>query len=137
MPSVNTIQGLLPTANVEEAYFFWKPAWEAASYYISLECANYGQQMLFGVFRDEERIQKRKFCPELFAAVKKHFDSAVSRPWYEAVVEMQQPATDWRKWDVLWQLHKDNTFLDNVAEQLLDMANISEKIVDGLAKKYA
>jgi hypothetical protein len=33
-------------------------------------------------------------------------------------------------------MHKDSKFLDDVAEQLLELAKISEPIVDKLVRKY-
>jgi hypothetical protein len=48
---------------------------------------------------------------------------------------MQSPAADWRKPEVLWRIHKDKSFLDDVAEQLLGVAEVSESIIDRLARK--
>jgi hypothetical protein len=33
-------------------------------------------------------------------------------------------------------MHKDDSFLDDVADQLLELERISEPIVDGLVQKY-
>ena len=49
---------------------------------------------------------------------------------------MKSPASDWRKPDVLWKMNQDSTFLDDVAEQLLDLAKTSAPIIDGLVQKY-
>ena len=48
---------------------------------------------------------------------------------------MTVPAADWRDPDVLWQMHKDFKFLESVAEQLLELAKISEPIVDRLVRR--
>ena len=112
----------------------WKPAWED-QYYVTLHCGNRGQQMIFGVMRAEQEIGKRSFCAELLAAVRKNHPSARSRYWWEAVTNMQSPASDWRKPEVLWRMHKDDEFLQEVAAQLLDVVKVSERIVDRLARK--
>jgi hypothetical protein len=49
---------------------------------------------------------------------------------------METPAEDWRKIEILWRMHKDDSFLDDVAEQLLELARIGEPIVDQLVKRY-
>ena len=48
---------------------------------------------------------------------------------------MQSPAADWGRPEVLWQMHTNPKFLDEVAEQLLTVAEISERLVDRLAGK--
>jgi hypothetical protein len=100
-----------------------------------------GQDVQFGVGRDEdqEHINKRPYIPELLPAVKESHPTACNKKWCEAVVRMQSPAADWHDPKVLWQMHTDQTFLEDVAEQLLGVAEISEPIVDrfvdGLARK--
>ena len=52
---------------------------------------------------------------------------------------MQSPAADWHDPKVLWQMHTDLKCLEDLAEQLLGVAEISEPIVDrfveGLARE--
>jgi hypothetical protein len=50
---------------------------------------------------------------------------------------MQSPAADWHDPKVLWRVHTDNKFLEDVAEQLLGMAEISEPIVDRFVDRLA
>ena len=50
---------------------------------------------------------------------------------------MQSPAANWRKPEVLWQMHTDTKFLEDVAEQLLGVAEISEPIVDRFVDRLA
>ena len=45
---------------------------------------------------------------------------------------MTVPAPDWRKPEVLWQMHNDDKFLVSVAEQLLEVTKISVPFVDRL-----
>jgi len=115
-------------------FFLWKPAWHE-QYFISLHFGDYGEKMRFGVFRSEYRIKKRKFCPELLAAVGTIDPSVRSRTWWEAAIDMHSPATDWRKPEVLWRMHTDHTFLEEVSDQLLQVAKISAPILDRLVPK--
>ncbi len=115
-------------------YYFWKPAWED-QYYLCLECNEYGQRMIFGVMREKDLIGKRPFSEELLDAVRKVQPSARTHSWWEARITMRAPAADWRKPEVLWQLHKDTKFLESVAKQLLGVATNSAPIVDRLARK--
>ncbi|MEI8195939.1 MAG: hypothetical protein WCI73_08535 [Phycisphaerae bacterium] len=115
-------------------FSFWKTAW-VDQYWIVLQCQPGGQQLLFGVMRNEDRIGRRPFCPEILTAIQKIHPSARSRTWWEAVVTLRSPAPDWSKPEVLWQMHTDAAFLNDVAEQLLAVAKASESIVDRLVKK--
>jgi hypothetical protein len=116
-------------------YYFYKPAWEG-QYGLGLQCNDYGEQTVFGVYREKERIGKRPFCDELLNAVKKVQPSARSHKWWwEARMTMRSPAVDWRKPEALWRMHTDDTFLKEVAEQLLVLARTVEPIVDRLVRK--
>jgi hypothetical protein len=48
---------------------------------------------------------------------------------------MQSPAADWHEPSVLWQMHKDPRFCDDVAGHLLAVAKISAPFVDQLVAK--
>jgi inactivated superfamily I helicase len=48
---------------------------------------------------------------------------------------MTSPASDWRKPEVLWKMHKDPAFLESVAEQLVDLAKVSEKVIARIERK--
>jgi hypothetical protein len=114
------------------SYHLWKPAWEN-QFHVTLQFGKYGQEMTFGVSLAAPK--RRGFCAELLDAVKKHYPSAHQQSWWEARVRMQSPAPDWRVPDVLWRMHTDKEFLDDVAEQLLDVAKIAQPIVDRLVRK--
>lgn len=116
------------------AYCFWKPAWEG-QYYLALECTDYGQRMIFGVMREKDRIGKRPFSEQLQNAVRELHPSVGTHSWWEARIRLSSPAADWRKPEELWRMHKDKSFLDDVAEQLLAVAEVSESIIDRLARK--
>ena len=115
-------------------FYLNKPAWDN-QYYISLQYSNHGEKMIFGVIRSEWYIKKRKFSPELLTAVRQIYPSAHSRTWWEAVIDMQSPAADWRKPEVLWRMYKDHKFLVEVSEQLLEVARVGTPIIDRLARK--
>ena len=120
--------------NAWSNFLLWKPAWED-QYYVSLTCESYGRKMTFGVVRSNELLRKRKFCPELLAAVGRIYPSARPTKYWEAVVDMHSPAADWRKPEVLWRMHTDHTFLEEVSDQLLQVARISKPILDRLVRK--
>ena len=118
----------------DPCWYFWKPAW-TDQYSVILQCPNYGERMQFGLSRDETHIKNRSFCPEALDAVKTIHPSAKAVPWYEALVTMRSPSPDWRRPEVLWRMRVDIKFLDDVAEQLLEVAKIVEPIIDGLVRK--
>ena len=120
------------------SFDFCKPAW-ADEYSLGLQAEGHGSQMVFGVWRrhDIDRIRKRAFSNELLGAIVKNYPTAkLAGEWWEARVFMQSPASDWRNLDVLWQIKTDSKFLDDVARQLLEMAEISEPIIDRLVQKH-
>jgi hypothetical protein len=112
-------------------YVFWKPAWRD-QYSICLQYDNYGEKISFGVGRDGDR---QRPSPELLEAVRKLHPSAKSHPEWEARVTMRSPETDWRKPEVLWRIRTDASFLAEVAEQLVEVAKVSEPIIDRLVRK--
>ena len=116
---------------------FWKLDWKS-EYYMALQFGNYGQQISFGVQRneDEKHIHTRLHCDKALIAVQKIHPSAKSEPWWESKVFMRYPADNWLKPEVLWRMHNgDESFLKNVAEQLLEVAKASEPIIDGLVRE--
>jgi hypothetical protein len=115
------------------AYYFWKPAWENR-YAIGLQCYRNGIRMDFGVERDKDKIGKRPYSDELLSAITRLHPSAQQNEWWEATIKMRNPAPDWRKPEVLWRMHTDAKFLEDVAEQLLNIAKISEPIIDRLVR---
>jgi hypothetical protein len=114
-------------------YYLWKPAWK--QYNLGLQCHEYGERMLFGVEREKQYVGKGSFSDELLDAVRKVHPSARMNAWWVVRIVMSVPAADWRKPEVLWQMHKDARFLDSVAEQLLEVATISAPILDRWERK--
>jgi len=119
-------------------FSLWKPAWKA-QYSVTLQFDNYGERMSFGLSRDEDQkhISKQPRSAEVLTAVRERHPSAFDRTWWEAKVFMQSPATDWGKPEVLWQMHTDPKFLEDVAAQLLGVAEISEPIVNRFVDRLA
>ena len=116
-------------------YYISKSEWDER-YYISLRFGAYGKNMGLGVGRDYERYGKRPFCDDLLKAVARlHPSTRPEKWWWEALVSMQSPAADWRDSDVLWRVHKDQKFLEDVAEQVLDVAKATTPIIDRLTRK--
>ena len=115
-------------------YYFWKPAWEN-QYSLGLQLLSKGEKAIFGVLREKDHIGNRKPSDKLFNAIARVHNSAERNSWWEAWMKMESPAPDWRKPKVLWRMHKDSKFLDEVAEQLLELEKMSGKIIDELAWK--
>jgi len=114
-------------------YCLWKPAWER--YNLSLDSYGRGERMFFGVGLEKIRGTKQAFSEELLEAIRTVQPSARPDPWWEARITMSAPAADWRKPEVLWQMHKDKEFLASVAEHLLEVATISAPILDRLERR--
>lgn len=117
------------------SFGIWKPAWEE-QYYILLQPEDYGAEVTYGIMRDEKAIAKRPFSTELLEAVKQQVPSARAKAWWEALIKLQSPAPDWRPPDILWRMKTDETFLQEVASQLLELARLGEKLVDSLVAQY-
>ncbi len=116
-------------------YYFGKPAW-SDEYGLALQADEYGNRMTIGVYRDKDRIFKRRFSAELLNAISKLYPTAHTTSWWEARIFIQSPAADWHEPAVLWRMNTESKFLDDVAVQLLDLAKISAPIIDGLVRKY-
>ena len=116
-------------------YYFWKPEW-IGQYGVALQFGEYGKEMVFGLYREKEKVGNRPFSEKLMTAIKEVYSRAGTNPWWEARIPMESPAENWRKPEVMWRMHKDDSFLDDVADQLLELAKISEQIVDQLVRQY-
>lgn len=114
-------------------YYLYKPGWNL-EYYISLQFRDGGMNMRFGVVRDENKISDRPLSAEILAAVRKSQPSAKQSAWWEAYILMRSPAKDWRGAEIMWKMHRDDSFLEAVAEQLQAVARATEPILDGLAE---
>ena len=131
-----------PFEDGEAEFGLWKKAWKE-EYYVSLCFDNHGHKVCFGLARDayKPHVKNCSPCPKLLTAVKEHYPSAGASKWWEARISVQslseQPLTeDWGKPEVLWRMHDEkDEFLNEVAEQLLNVAKISVPFVDQLAQK--
>ena len=85
-------------------YFFWKPTWKR--YDLVLECQQYGEQMFFGVMREEQLLAKGSLSGELLKAIQIAHPSAHADSWWVGGMILRAPAPDWRKPEVIWQMHK-------------------------------
>jgi len=126
-----------PFVDWEAGFDFGNQMWKD-EYSVSLYFGDYGEDVYFGLARnaEKERIKNSSPGPELLTAIKEHYTSAGSTKWWEAWVSVQSLPDDWTKWEVLWRMRDENDeFLNEVAAQLLNVAQISDKIVDRLARK--
>lgn len=119
--------------NAYAGYSIWKPAWEYHS--IGLQCGEHGDSMVIGVCRSTNNTRKVRLHPPLLSAVQRLLPSATSTAWWEARTALRSPAPDWRKPEVLWRMHTDKEFLEEVAEQILEIAIIAAPILDTLYRK--
>lgn len=117
------------------SFEIWKSGWED-QYCIRIQAGGYGETMIYGIGRAEDSIGKRPFSSELLEAIKHRHPSARSKKWYEAQIKLQSPDPDWRTPEVLWKMKTNETFLQEVTLQLLEIAQLSEKRVDSLVAKY-
>lgn len=120
----------------DSGWLLTKPEWKA-EYSVELYFANSGKNIFFGVSRAKEKdsVRKRGHSDKILNAVKKHERSATAREWWEAKMAMRFPASDWQKPEILWRMHKDEKFLDEVAEQLLTVAKAGEPHIDDFYNK--
>lgn len=109
---------------------FRKRGWE--HYWLCLQAQEYGETVVFGVIREKETLGKRPFNDELFNAIPQ---TGTRNAWWEVMIKMRSPAANWRKPEVLWRMHTDGNFLQEVEDQLLDVAKISEPIMDRWLQK--
>jgi hypothetical protein len=115
------------------SFQLYKPTWEY--YWVDLQFRDCGQNMRLGIVREESLVSDRPFSPDILEAVRKIYPSAKQAKWWEAIIVLRSPATDWRTPDVLWRMHTDSSFLDTVAEQMVALAKATEFILDRLHKK--
>lgn len=115
------------------SFCLYKPTWEF--YWIELQLTDYGEKTRLGIVRYEDLISDRPLTPEVLETVRKLFPSAKSGKWWEAVMILRSPATDWRPPEVLWRMHSDTSFLDAVADQMLRLAQATGAVLDRLNKK--
>jgi hypothetical protein len=119
----------------EDYFFLSKPAW-GEDYQVCFGWENYGEKMGFGLTRNEDvdRNRNSPLSAELLAAVKNIYPWARVNGVGIAWVTMKSPASDWRNPEVLWRIKTDQKFLDEVADQLLEVARACEPIVDRLVQ---
>jgi hypothetical protein len=110
-----------------------KLSWENR-YAILLEAYDWGERMIYGVWRNEALIGSVPRSAELVGAVRKKLPDATSRKYYEAEIRLTSPAKDWRKPGVLWRMHSDATFRQEVKALLLEVVELGEKRIDALVK---
>ena len=128
-----------PLTDPQGAGFYCQKLTWKGDYSVNLQFCNRGQKIVFGLARayEKQHIKDRRHCEEVLAAISSpnRYPSAQPNSWYEAEVTMKDPATDWTSPDVLWQMHTDRQFLEEVAAHLLAIAEVSEPIIDRLSRK--
>jgi hypothetical protein len=114
-------------------YYLKKVSW--VYHFIGFQCGEYGDRMIIGVCRDTNDTREVPLHAPLLTAVQKIYPSAKSNSWWEASAPLRSPETDWKMPTTLWRMHKDATFLTDIANQLLDIAEVCEPILDSLVQK--
>lgn len=114
-------------------YCIGKPTWSHRG--IGIQCGRYGEKLMLGIVRDTDDTRKVPLHAPLLSAVQTIIPSAKSSAWWEAWAILKSPEPDWRKPEVLWRMHKDPQFPNAVAEQLLQIAEKSARIIDRLEQK--
>jgi hypothetical protein len=114
-------------------YYITKPEW-GESYWIGFECWPDGSRIDICIYWETDNIRKQAIA-ELLTALQTRYPSAKSHPGWRCVYAMlRSPASDWSKPDVLWQMHKDPEFVTDLANQLLEISEVSEHIIDRLVR---
>jgi hypothetical protein len=116
------------------SFEFYKPEW-GTDYSLTLQCGRYGEIMLFGVTRDENKVPGLELCSEILEAVRKLYPAAKTAKWWEALISLRSPSPDWRKPEILWRIRTDQDFMDDIENQFIDLANEVEAIIDRAAQK--
>ena len=117
-------------------YYITKPKW-GESYWIGFECYPDGSRVDIGITWETDNTRKQALA-ELLTALQRIYPSAKiwSNPRLKWVYAMlRSPAPDWSKPDVLWRMHKDPEFVTDLANQLLEIAKVSEHIINRLVRK--
>lgn len=117
------------------AFAAFKPTWKGR-YQIRIEAVDYGNRMIYGVWRHEDLVKGVPRSADLLGTVRKKLPSATSRAWYEAEIRMTSPATDWRKPNVLWRMQSNESFRKEVGALMLELIELTEKQVDCLCKQF-
>lgn len=105
-------------------------------YEIPLQFVRLGRSIQFGVARTAGSATTRPFSKELLEAITKlHPTAKAALPSWDALVVLRTPAPDWQEPEVLWRMHSEPSFLKEVSEQLLGVAQTAEPILDLLSKK--
>ena len=114
-------------------YYITKPEW-GESYRIGFECYPNGSKIDIGICWKTDNIRKQAPA-ELLTALQKIYDRAEYTPKYRWVyATLLSPERDWSKPDALWRMHKDPEFVTDIANQLLEIAKMSEPIIDRLVR---
>lgn len=111
------------------AYEFLKPNW-VEHYQLKLQFCDGGKKMVFGVIGPCDDSLHDDLLPK----IKLEFPMAkqFKKDGWEAIINMDYPAPDWRRSDILWRMFTEEIFLNEVANELLKLAKISEPIIDQL-----
>ena len=127
-------KGWKPWRDSTKGYYIAKPEW-GDSYWIGFECYSGGSWIDIGISWETVKPGKEAVA-ELLTALQTRYPSAKYNPrWSWVFSPMRSPAPDWSKPDVLWRMHKNPAFVTDVANQLLEIANVSESIIDRLVRK--
>src|SRR5262249_7088372 len=95
-------------------YYITKTKWRER-YWIGFECYPDGSRIDIGISWEIDNIRKQGLA-ELLTALQGIYPSAKYIPAYDWVfARLDSPERDWSKPDVLWRMHKDPTFVIDLA----------------------
>ena len=109
-------------------FYVWKPKWKYHA--IGIQCEEHGRRMIIGVSNYTDINRKLPKHQEVLAAVQKIQPTAKPNAYWEARIGMQSPESDWSTPAALWRMNTDPTFLNAVADQILEIAEVSEASID-------
>lgn len=114
--------------------YLFKPLW-VDQYYVTLQANEPCTVVHIGIQRAQEHIAKRPHDDHVLDALRTIYPSAKASLWWEAEAKMRSPAADWSTPEVLWRMHKEESFLEDVARHLLEIAKLAEPLIDDLVRK--
>jgi hypothetical protein len=115
-------------------YRLHKKIWQDR-YDIRIEAWQYGERMIYGVWRDATVLDRVQRNSALLQAVRQRLPKAKARNYFEAEIWMDFPEPDWKKPKVIWRMLKDKKFELEVAALLSEIVDITEDHVDRLVKR--
>jgi hypothetical protein len=107
----------------------WLTGWPTTRA-LALQSAEGGKVVRFGIVRETNCRTQLPMKPEILNSIREGFPNASDKgvgSWWEAFIPMTSPASDWSRPDVMFRMHGEASFLEEVATQLRHVAVSTER----------